>query len=140
GVREGMRYMTATGAQTIPPGVDPTTAEVERPVPWTPIEGGILAWEQNGSASPPAQDGPRRLVVPGYYGVNNVKYTKRLAFTTDPTDANIQSSSYRVRPIGVKGAPSQPSMWEMNLKSFITHPAGTQPLRAGETLVHGVAF
>jgi len=55
--------------------------------------------------------------------------------------ANIQASGYRVRPIGMKGAPAQPSMWEMNLKSFITHPAGgAEPLPAGVVQVHGVAF
>src|SRR5690606_16292936 len=137
GVREGMRYMTATGGETIPPGIDPKTVQVERSVPWTAMEEAILAWELNGSPIPLAHGGPLRLIVPGYYGVNNVKYAKRLAFTTDQTDANIQASSYRVRPIGVKGAPSQPSMWEMNLKSFITSPAGTERLRAGEALIHG---
>jgi sulfite oxidase len=45
-----------------------------------------------------------------------------------------------VRPIGQKGAPGQPTMWEMNLKSFVTHPAGNAPLRAGPTQVHGVAW
>ena len=140
GVREGMRYMTTTGGETIPPGIDPKTVQVERSVPWTAMEEAILAWELNGSPIPLAHGGPLRLIVPGYYGVNNVKYAKRLAFTTDQTDANIQASSYRVRPIGVKGAPSQPSMWEMNLKSFITSPAGTERLRAGEALIHGVAF
>ena len=71
--------------------------------------------------------------------MNNVKYVKRLAFTEDQTGANIQTSGYRVRPIGQKGAPSQPSMWEMNLKSFVTHPAGGQ-LRAGMNQVYGVAW
>lgn len=139
GVRAGMRYMTSTGGETIPPGVDPKTVVVERSVPWTAMEEAILAWELNGEAIPLAHGGPLRLIVPGYYGVNNVKYVKRLAFTEDQTGANIQTSGYRVRPIGQKGAPSQPSMWEMNLKSFVTHPAGGQ-LRAGMNQVYGVAW
>src|SRR5690606_8370877 len=140
GVRQGMRYMTATGGEVIPPGIDPKSVVVERSVPWTAMEDALLAWELNGSPIPLANGGPLRLIVPGYYGVNNVKYVKRLAFTPEQTDANIQASSYRVRPIGVKGAPTQPTMWEMNLKSFITHPAGTGPLRAGVVQVYGVAF
>jgi sulfite dehydrogenase len=140
GVRGGMRYMTSTGGETIPPGVDPKTVVVERSVPWTEMENAILAWELNGEAIPLAHGGPLRLIIPGYYGVNNVKYVKRLAFTEEQTGANIQSSGYRVRPIGQKGAPTQPSMWEMNLKSFVTHPAGSGALRAGLTQVHGVAF
>jgi sulfite oxidase len=103
------------------------------------MENAILAWELNGEPLPLAHGGPLRLVIPGYYGVNNVKYVKRLAFTEAQTGANIQSSGYRVRPIGDKGAPTQPTMWEMNLKSFVTHPAGGQ-MRAGLTQVHGVAY
>jgi sulfite dehydrogenase len=139
GVRAGMRYMTSTGGETMPAGVDPKTVVVERSVPWTAIEEAILAWELNGEPVPLAHGGPLRLIIPGYYGVNNVKYVKRLAFTEDQTAANIQRSGYRVRPIGVKGAADQPSMWEMNLKSFVTHPAGGQ-LRAGMNQVAGVAW
>lgn len=139
GVRAGMRYMTSTGGETIPPGIDPKTVVVERSVPWTAMEEAILAWELNGEPIPLAHGGPLRLIVPGYYGVNNIKYVKRLAFTEDQTGANIQTSGYRVRPIGQKGASTQPSMWEMNLKSFVTHPAGGH-LRAGPNQIHGVAF
>ncbi|MBE0625558.1 MAG: sulfite oxidase [Burkholderiales bacterium] len=141
GVREGMRYMTSTGGETIPPGIDPKKVMVERSVPWTAMEEAILAWELNGKPIPLAHGGPLRVIIPGYYGVNNVKYVKRVAFTPEQTMANIQASGYRVRPVGVKGAPAQPSMWEMNLKSFITDPVGGgQPLRAGLAQVHGVAF
>lgn len=139
GVRGGMRYMTSTGGETIPAGVDPKRVVVERSVPWTAMEEAILAWELNGEAVPLAHGGPLRLIIPGYYGVNNIKYVKRVAFTEAETGANIQSSGYRVRPVGQKGAPTQPSMWEMNLKSFVTSPAGGQ-LRAGPAQVHGVAW
>ncbi|HUG75969.1 MAG TPA: molybdopterin-dependent oxidoreductase, partial [Burkholderiales bacterium] len=108
---------------------------------WTAMDEALLAWELNGKPIPLAHGGPLRLIIPGYYGVNNVKYVKRLAFTRDETGANIQSSGYRVRPVGMKGAPTQPSMWEMNLKSFITHPAGdSQTVRAGVAQVYGVAW
>jgi sulfite oxidase len=140
GLRPDIRYMTSTGGETIPAGVDPKTVVVERSVPWTAMENAILAWELNGEAIPLAHGGPLRLIIPGYYGVNNIKYVKRVAFTPTETGANIQSSGYRVRPIGQKGAPAQPTMWEMNLKSFVTHPAGNAPLRAGPAQVHGVAW
>lgn len=142
GVRGGMRYMTSTGGEPMPPGIDAKKVMVERSVPWTAMEEAILAWELNGEPIPLAHGGPLRVIIPGYYGVNNVKYVKRLAFTVEETDAAIQSSGYRVRPIGDKGAPTQPTMWEMNLKSFVTHPAGDsgERLRPGALQVHGVAF
>lgn len=140
GVREGMRYMTSTGGETIPPGIDPKKVMVERSVPWTAMEGAILAWELNGKPIPLAHGGPLRLIIPGYYGVNNIKYVRRVAFTPTETPANIQQSGYRVRDIGKKGDATQPSMWQMNLKSFVTSPSGGESLRAGTLQVHGVAF
>jgi sulfite dehydrogenase len=140
GVAEGMGYMTTTGGEKMPAGVDPKTVIVERSVPVQNIKTALLAWELNGEPIPLAHGGPLRLIVPGYYGVNNVKYVDRLAFTDRETDANIQRTGYRVRDIGVKGAPDQPSMWEMSVKSWITHPAGEGPVRAGTAQVSGVAF
>jgi DMSO/TMAO reductase YedYZ molybdopterin-dependent catalytic subunit len=140
GVKQGMRYMTSTGGETLPAGIDPKTVRVERSVPWTALEQALLVWELNGAPLPVAHGGPLRIVIPGYYGVNNVKYVQRVAFTEDETEANIQRSGYRVRPIGQKGAPTQPSMWEMNLKSFVTSPSGEGAVRAGAVQVHGVAF
>jgi DMSO/TMAO reductase YedYZ molybdopterin-dependent catalytic subunit len=140
GVRQGMRYMTSTGGETIPAGIDPKSVQVERSVPWNMMERAILAWELNGEPLPLAHGGPLRLIIPGYYGVNNIKYIKRLAFTVDETAAKIQTSGYRVRGIGVKGAPAQPSMWEMNLKSFVTSPDGEGSVRSGVVQIHGVAF
>ena len=140
GVREGMRYMTSTGGETIPPGIDAKSVTVERSVPWHTMQHALLAWELNGEPIPLAHGGPLRIVIPGYYGINNVKYVKRLAFTRDESDARIMRSGYRVRPIGMKGAPDQPTMWVMNLKSFITHPAGDKPISPGLVQLHGVAF
>lgn len=138
GVAEGRRFITATGGEDIPPGVDPKTVMVERSVPMAAMEDALLAWEMNGEPVPLAHGGPLRLVVPGYYGVNNVKYVKRLAFTAQESEAAIQQTGYRVRPVGVRGAASQPSMWDMAVKSWIT-----QPLREtedGPVQILGVAF
>jgi len=79
--------------------------------------------------------------VPGYNGVNNVKYIKRLAFTLEQSDAAIQKIGYRISPPGQKGDPSQPSVWEMSAKSWINSPApelGSVP--AGMVQIKGVGF
>jgi DMSO/TMAO reductase YedYZ molybdopterin-dependent catalytic subunit len=140
GVRQGMRYMTSTGGETMPAGIEAKKVMVERSVPWNVIDRAILAWELNGEPLMLAHGGPLRVIIPGYWGVNNVKYVKRVAFTEKETDASIQSSGYRVRGIGVKGAPDQPTMWDMNLKSFVTGPTDAAPVRAGMVQIHGVAF
>ncbi|ONF43326.1 sulfite oxidase [Marinobacter lutaoensis] len=134
----GATYITSTGGETLPDGLDPKTVVVERSVPTRALEHALLAWGLNDEPLPRAHGGPLRLVVPGYYGVNNVKYVKRVAFTEQQTDAKIQASGYRIRDVGMKGAPDQPSMWEMNVKSWITAPLSES--RPGRTMIYGVAF
>jgi len=141
GVADGRHFMTGSGDEKIPAGIDPKSVMVERSVPLEAMESALLAWEMNGDPLPLTHGGPLRLVIPGYYGVNNVKYVDRLAFTENETNAKIQASGYRVRPVGQKGKPGQPSMWEMNVKSWINHPAGMgDTVRAGMVQINGVAF
>ncbi|MBI4290041.1 MAG: sulfite oxidase [Betaproteobacteria bacterium] len=140
GVAGGMQFVTGSGGERIPDGIDRRQVAVERSVPLKAMETALLAWELNGEPLPLAHGGPLRLVIPGYYGVNNVKYLSRLSFTEKETDANIQSSGYRIRDIGKKGAPGQPTMWEMNVKSWINHPAGDGPMLPGMVQINGVAF
>jgi DMSO/TMAO reductase YedYZ molybdopterin-dependent catalytic subunit len=138
GIDDGLEYMTSTGGETLPAGIEPKDLLVERSVPLRALEHAILAWELNGEPLPLAHGGPLRLVVPGYYGVNNIKYVKQVAFTAEQTAAKIQASGYRIRPVGQGGAPDQPSMWEMSVKSWITQPL--QQAKAGRVRIQGVAF
>ncbi len=139
---DGQRpYMTGTGGEKLPDGVDPKSVMVERSVPAAAMADAMLAWEMNGAPISLAHGGPLRLIVPGYTGVNNIKYIKRLAFTTTESDARIMSHGYRVTPPGAKADPSQPSVLEMTVKSWINSPSGegTGP-SAGMVHIHGVAF
>ena len=139
GANEGMKFVTSTGGETIPEGIDPKSVIVERSIPLeAAMENAILAWEMNGQPVPLAHGGPLRLIIPGYYGVNHIKYVKTVALTEAETDANIQASGYRVRPVGVDGAPDQPSMWEMKVKSWVTNPL--TDVASGKVQIHGVAF
>jgi len=141
GVSGGMAFMTGTGGEKLPEGLDPKSVVVERSVPVAAMADALLAWEMNGTPISLAHGGPLRLIVPGYTGVNNIKYVKRLAFTAKETDATIMSHGYRISPPGAKGDPSQPSVQEMGVKSWINGPgADGKPVAAGNTQVHGVAF
>lgn len=142
GMDSGAKYMTGTGGEEIPQGLDPNTIMVERSIPVEAIKDAILAWEINGEPIPLAHGGPLRLVVPGYTGVNNVKYIKQLAFTAEQSAANIQQNSYRLAPVGEKSNPSQESVWEMPVKSWITSPSGEpgEEVKAGKVQIQGLAF
>ncbi len=106
GVVDGAKFMTSTGGEPLPEGVDPKKVMVERSVP---LEKGLrdclLAWEMNGAPIPLTHGGPLRMIVPGYYGCNQVKYVRRLRFEAQESDAKIQRTGYRIRPIGEKGDP-----------------------------------
>lgn len=142
GSLSGMKYVTATGGDPLPPGVDPKAAVVERSIP---IEKGLsdvlLAWEMNGQPIPITHGGPLRMVVPGYFGCNQIKYVKSIAFTKAQSDAKIQKKGYRFRPLGEGGNDTQPSMWRMPVKSWVNGPgADDTPVLHGTVHFHGVAF
>lgn len=141
GLAEGVKYMTGTGGEVLPPGIDPKSVVVERSTPLESMQDALLAWEMNGEPVPLAHGGPLRLIVPGYTGVNSIKYVKQLAFTAQESDARIMSHGYRITPPGGKGDPSQPSVQQMSVKSWINSPLPEQgPLAAGTVLIEGVAF
>lgn len=142
GVADGMLYMTGTGGEVLPAGIDPKTVMVERSVPLAAMEDALLAWEMNGEPVSLVHGGPLRLIVPGYTGVNNIKYIKQLAFTAKESEAHIMSHGYRISPPGSKGDPSQPSVQEMSVKSWINNspiPEDGQQA-AGMVQIQGVAF
>jgi sulfite dehydrogenase len=141
GMADGMVYMTSTGGEEIPAGIDAKTIMVERSVPLSAMKDAILAWEINGEALPLAHGGPLRIIVPGYTGVNSIKYIKHLAFTKDQSPASIQQNSYRLSPVGVKGTPAHDAIWEMPPKSWINIPSQPDvPVKAGKVQISGIAM
>lgn len=141
GAEDGVKFLTGTGGEAVPAGIDPNLAVVERSVPLDAMEDALLAWEINGETLPLAHGGPLRLVVPGYTGVNSIKYVKQLALTKEMSPARIQQSSYRYSPIGEKPKPDSEVVWTMPPKSWIIDPApDSLGLKAGRHMVTGVAM
>ncbi len=141
GPKAGMSYLTGTGGEALPEGVDPLSVMVERSLPIAALDDAILAWEMNGAPLSLAHGGPVRLVVPGYQGVNNIKYVKRVALTAAESKAAIMSHGYRITAPGQKPDPSQPSVLRMDVKSWINSPSEEgEKIASGTTQILGVAF
>jgi sulfite oxidase len=138
GATDGAVYVTGTGGETIPEGLEANDILVERSVPIETLDTILLAWDLNGEPISLAHGGPLRMIVPGFTGVNNIKYVKTVALTAEESPAAIQQTRYRLQPIGESGGPEHPSVWEMNVKSFVTGPLETAA--AGMAQVTGVAF
>src|SRR5215208_8506536 len=56
----------------------------ERSLPIGDAELGLLAYEMNGGPLPPQHGFPLRLVVPGWYGMQNVKWLTRIELVAEP--------------------------------------------------------
>jgi DMSO/TMAO reductase YedYZ molybdopterin-dependent catalytic subunit len=57
----------------------------------------LLAYELNGAPLPPQHGFPLRLVVPGWYGMTNVKWLASLTVTAEPFAGYQHARSYRIR-------------------------------------------
>ena len=116
----GAKFLTALGAD----GAAGDPERVERSVPlrgrgWS---GACSPSDSTESRSPRSHGGPIRLVIPGYFAVNSVKWVVRLAPTAEESDASIQTVRYRLTPPGSTSGPDDPSCWEMPVKSWVTRP------------------
>ena len=140
--RTEARFITATGGELLPDGIEPSSVAVERSVPIDKgLDDCLLVWEMNGEPLPLVHGGPVRLLVPGYFGVNNVKWVKRLAASVNESGNKIQQSGYRMRAVGESGNASHPSMYRMPVKSWLNGPgADRKALPPGKHQLFGVAF
>ena len=103
----------------------------------------LLAYEMNGAPLPPQHGFPLRLVVPGWYGMTNVKWLSRIEFLDEPFAGYQQSWSYRVRQTeDEEGEPLQ----RMQPRSLLVPPGipefftRERTVRAGEVQLEGRAW
>ncbi len=117
GVQKDATWLVAEGADTI---------KHTKSIPLGKAMDDILvAYGQNGEPIRPEQGFPLRLVVPGWQGINNVKWLRRIYLVDEPHMGNMESTKYpSPRPDGK-------SRWFESVlgpKSVITRPSGGQRL------------
>jgi DMSO/TMAO reductase YedYZ molybdopterin-dependent catalytic subunit len=96
----------------------------------------LVAYEMNGAPLRPEHGYPVRLVVPGYYGTNNVKWLTRLTLA-DARPGGPFTTRWYNDP--VRDAAGQPTRVRVPVRSIapesvIVSPSPEQTLRAGETV------
>jgi sulfane dehydrogenase subunit SoxC len=78
----------------------------ERSLPMSDLDGALLAYGMNGAPLPPQHGYPLRLVVPGWYGMTNVKWLARVTLLEAPFQGYQQAVGYRMYDAdGVPGDP-----------------------------------
>lgn len=96
----------------------------------------LLAYEVNGEPLPQENGYPLRLVVPGFYGTNCVKWLYRMTLADRRADSPFTTRFYNDTTDG-KVIP----VWAVAPESLIVHPAPGTILAAGvETLIWGWAW
>jgi sulfane dehydrogenase subunit SoxC len=117
GVQKGATWLVAEGADTIK---HTKSIPIEKA-----MDDILVAYGQNGEPIRPEQGFPLRLVVPGWQGINNVKWLRRIYLVDEPHMGNMESTKYpSPRPDGK-------SRWFESVlgpKSVITRPSGGQKL------------
>jgi sulfane dehydrogenase subunit SoxC len=78
----------------------------ERSLPIAEAEDALLAFEMNGAPLPPQHGFPLRLVVPGWYGMTNVKWLTRITVLEEPFTGFQNAVGYRM--YDADGTPGEP--------------------------------
>jgi DMSO/TMAO reductase YedYZ molybdopterin-dependent catalytic subunit len=88
-------------------GVEGGVAQAyERAIPVEAAREALLAYDMNGAPLPPQHGFPLRLVVPGWYGMQNVKWLTRITALEEPFTGFQNDVAYRI--YGADGEPGEP--------------------------------
>jgi DMSO/TMAO reductase YedYZ molybdopterin-dependent catalytic subunit len=103
----------------------------------------LLAYEMNGEPLPPQHGFPLRLVVPGWYGMTNVKWLRRIELVDEPFAGYQNRMGYRLRQAeDEEGVPLD----RMQPRSLMVPPgipeflSRDRTIAAGEVVLEGRAW
>ena len=130
GLQKNALWILAEGAET---GKHSKSIPIEKA-----MDDVLVAYGQNGEAVRPEQGYPLRLLVPGWEGISNVKWLRRIKIVDQPYMAKWETIAYSsLRPDGK-------ARWfnfEMGVKSVITYPSNLHRLPApGFYQISGLAW
>jgi sulfane dehydrogenase subunit SoxC len=117
GVQTGAAWLIAEGSEA---GEHTKSIPLEKA-----MDDLLVAYGQNGEALRPEQGYPLRLLVPGWEGINNVKWLRRIKVVDKPYMGMRESTKYPSLRMDGKARWFQ---FEMGPKSVITRPSGGQRL------------
>ncbi len=84
----------------------------------------ILAYEMNGRPIPPEHGGPVRVIAPGWYATDSVKWLERIHVSVDEFAGPFQAIDYRFATADDTGPGTR--MERMPVHSLVTDPTGAR--------------
>ena len=127
GIKNGAKWIISEGAEA---GKHQKSLPISKA-----LDDVIVAYGQNGEPVRPDQGFPMRLIVPGFQGIENVKWLRRIKVADQPYHA------YRDDLPGYRGRDPTTDSNDFGPKSVITFPSGTHQLPGrGSYVVSGLAW
>jgi sulfane dehydrogenase subunit SoxC len=128
GLKNGAKWLVAEGGEGGKHGKSVSIPKA--------LDDVIVAFAQNGEAVRPDQGFPLRLVVPGFEGIYQVKWLRRIKVVDQPY-LTFQESSRFLHD----NPKTQLDSYEFGPKSVITYPSGSQRLAGrGSYVIRGLAW
>ena len=87
----------------------------------------LLAYEMNGEPLPPQHGAPLRLVVPGWYGMTNVKWLVRISASDEPFRGWQQTEAYTIGDEPVQRMLPRSLMVPPGIPDFLTRERYVDP-------------
>jgi DMSO/TMAO reductase YedYZ molybdopterin-dependent catalytic subunit len=143
GLKPTAKDIVFTGADHGPDEIvgDPPEVTYERALPLEKAmhPDTLLAYEMNGEALPVMHGYPLRLLVPGWYGMNSIKWLVGIKAIDHTFDGFYQTERYMVMN-GPGAKTFYTYLNEMRVKSIITNPTPGEIVSLGTYRVAGAAW
>ena len=102
------------------------------------LAGGLLATHLNGSPLPQGHGKPWRVLFPGWYAMDSVKWLERIVAAAHPL--NMTDPAYRIARVSSSGQLVSEDLPAIQPKSIITYPAKGRTLAIGSSVIRGLAW
>jgi DMSO/TMAO reductase YedYZ molybdopterin-dependent catalytic subunit len=94
----------------------------------------LIAYEMNGAALRPENGYPARLVVPGFYGTNSVKWLRRLTLARERASGPFTTRWYNDVVADALGRPNSSPVWSIAPECVIVSPAPESTIGAAKEI------
>ncbi len=144
GVEDNAKFLWSTGADWGAfEGIEVQAYQKDLPLPRALSDDVLLAFAMNGAPLSAENGFPVRLVVPGFFGTNSVKWLTRLTLSDRRADSPFVTRWYNdpVLDAAGKSTPATRPVWSLHPEAIIVAPAPDGQLMAGKpTTIWGWAW